>query len=74
MKYFKNIEYSNIKIEEIIDEYIHSKRDREIIKKRLIDGALIEELAEEYEMSNRQMQRILNKNEYIVFKKYGAYD
>ncbi len=33
------IEYTNSAVARIIDEYIHSERDRAIIKRRLIDGS-----------------------------------
>lgn len=35
------IEYTNSAVARIIDEYIHSERDRAIIKRRLIDGLSI---------------------------------
>ena len=64
------IEYFNPQMEQVIDEVIHSERDRKILKRRLIDGIKIFPLSEEFELSPRQMQRILNKGEYIVFKRY----
>jgi DNA-directed RNA polymerase specialized sigma subunit len=56
------MEYSNSQISEVIDEWIHSKRDRDIMKSRLIDGLTHEKLAEEYDMSVRQIKRIIYKN------------
>ena len=41
-------EYTNTGIARVIDEYIHSERDRKIAKRRLIDGVSIERLAEEF--------------------------
>lgn len=38
---------SNSEIEHLIDEWIHSERDRRILKRRLIDGICYEPLAEE---------------------------
>ena len=60
-------EYTNSEIRAIIDEWIHSERDRKILYRRLIDGLTIEELAEEFDRSPRQMQRIINKLQTIVF-------
>jgi hypothetical protein len=60
------MEYSNSQISEVIDEWIHSKRDREIMKSRLIDGLTHEKLAEEYDMSVRQIKRIIYKNMDII--------
>lgn len=62
------IEYANSDIAHAIDEYIHSERDRNILKRRLIDGILFEPLAEEFEMSVRQVKRIVYLNQEKVFK------
>lgn len=61
-------EYSNTDIANIIDEYIHSERDRAILKRRYIDGTCYEPLAEEFDMSVAQIKRIVYKNENKVFK------
>ena len=52
-------DYSNSEISEIIDEYVHSERDRALLKRRLIDGVTQERLAEEFDLSVRQVQRLL---------------
>ena len=54
-------EYTNSEIKYIIDEWIHSKREREIASARLIDGLSIEECSELFDRSPRQMQRIINR-------------
>ena len=54
-------DYSNSEISEIIDEYVHSERDRALLKRRLIDGLTQERLAEEFDLSVRQVQRLLYK-------------
>ena len=64
----KKISYKNSEIEKVIDEYIHSLRDRKILKRRYIDGICIEPLAEEFDLSTRQIQSIIYKNESIVFE------
>ena len=43
----------------LINESIHSERDRAIMKRRLIDGLTFEQLAEEFNMSARQMKNIV---------------
>lgn len=60
-------DYTNSEIQHIIEEWIHSKKDREILHLRLIDGLTIEELAERFDRSPRQMQRIINRLQTIVF-------
>ena len=62
------MEYSNSQIRQLIDEFIHSERDRAILCRRLIDGIVFERLAEEFEMSPRQIRTIVHKNEGILFK------
>lgn len=59
---------TNSKIAEVIDEYIHSERDRKILKRRLIDGICYEPLAEEFGMSVRQMKTICNRAERKLFR------
>lgn len=62
-------DYSNEAVERTIDLYIHSIRDREVLKRRLIDGIRYEKLAEDFEMSVRQIKNIVYKGERIIFKK-----
>ena len=62
------MEYTNSQIRELIAEYIHSERDRAILIRRLIDGVCYEPLAEEFEMSERQIKTIVYKAEKILFK------
>lgn len=53
--------YTNTQISALIDDLIHNKRDRAILKRRFIDGICYEPLAEEFEMSVSQIRRIVNK-------------
>lgn len=59
---------SNSEIEHLIDEWIHSERDRKILKRRLIDGICYEPLADEMDMSVRQIKNIVYKAEVKLFK------
>ena len=61
-------EYTNSQIRALIDEWVHSERDRKILKRRLIDGICYEPLAEEFEISRAQVIRIVDKGEQIVFR------
>lgn len=63
------VEYANSDIAHAIDEYVHSERDRQILKRRLIDGVCFEPLAEEFEMSVRQVKRIVYLNQEKVFNR-----
>ncbi len=61
-------ELSNSEIADLIDDWIHNERDRNIMKRRLIDGICFEPLAEEFDLSVRQVKNIVYKNEIKVFK------
>lgn len=62
------IEYSNSQISRLIDDYIHSERDRNILKRRLIDGILYEQLAEEFDLSVQRVKAIVYKGQERIFK------
>ena len=68
VKHRNMIEYTNSEISYLIDEYIHSERDRKILKRRYIDGVCFEPLAEEFELSVRQVKNIVYKHENILLK------
>ncbi len=52
---------TNTQIQNVIDEYIHSERDRALLKRRFIDGICFEPLAEEFGLSVVQTKRIVYK-------------
>ena len=56
-------DYFNSDISRAIDECIHSERDRAILKRRFIDGIHFEPLAEEFDLSVRQVKNIVHKHE-----------
>ena len=55
-------------VEHLIDEWIFSERDRAILKRRLLDGICYEPLAEEFDMSVRQIKNIVYKSETKIFR------
>ena len=65
-------EYSRSEIERAIDEWIilrrHSERNRQILKRYLLDGICFEPLAEEFDMSVRQVKNIVYKTQELLFK------
>lgn len=63
------IEYTNSEIRDIIDELIHSERNRDLLKRRLIDGITYEKLAEEFDMSVRQVKNVIYKEQEKVLKR-----
>lgn len=52
---------TNSELAKLIAEYIHSERDRKIMKSRLIDGLTYEAIAELYDISTRQVKNIVYK-------------
>lgn len=55
-------------IEELIDERVLHERNRKIVKRRLLDGIRYEPLAEEFDLSVRQVKSIVYKAEDRMFR------
>lgn len=62
------ITLTNSEIMSRISEIIHSKRDREIMRLKLIDGLTLEQTAETIEMSAPQVQRIVKHYTKLICK------
>jgi len=63
------MDLSRSQLEHLIDEWIFNERDRRILKRRLLDGIIYEQLAEEFNMSVRQIKNIVYKTQDKVFRK-----
>lgn len=63
-KELENVSNSDVSI--LIDEWIKSERDRAILKRRYIDGICYEPLAEEFDLSVRQVKNIVYKSERVL--------
>ena len=57
---------STTRITEVLDEYVHRRKDREIMKIYLTDhpGSL-ERIAEEAEVDVSTVKRVINRNSFI---------
>ena len=66
MNRFDNI--PNNQLLQIIENWIKSERDRNLMKRRLIDGISLEKLSEEFELSVKQVYRITNKYYDILYQ------
>lgn len=53
---------------ELIDLWIFNETDRAILKRRLLDGRTYEQLAEEFNYSDRQIKTRVCKAEKQLFK------
>lgn len=65
-------EYSRSEIDALIDEWIigrNAERDRKILKRRLLDGITYDKLAEEFDLSVRQVKNIVYRGEDRIFTK-----
>ena len=61
-------EYSRTELSSAIDEWILNEKHRNILKRRLLDGICFEPLAEEFDMSVRQIKRIVYKTQEVLFR------
>lgn len=60
--------YTNSQIRALIDEWIHSDRDRQILSLRLINGFTFERIAELVDMSDKQVKRIVYRLQDQLFE------
>ena len=54
---------------ELIDSYIFNERNRQILKRRLLDGVTFEDLADEFSLSVNQVKTVC----YEAIKKISAH-
>lgn len=50
------------KMSALIEEWIYNERNRAIMKRRFCDGIIYSQIAEEFDMSERQIKRICYEN------------
>ena len=62
-----DLNLSRSEIEHIIDEWVHNERNRKIAKRRFLDGICYEPLAEEFDLSTRQVKNIVYRVERVIF-------
>lgn len=72
MKHFTDfLCVTNPVIEQMISDFISGKnaeRDRQILRRRLIDGITYERLSEEFELSTNHIKRILYTREIELLR------
>lgn len=59
-------ECSNSEMSNLIANWIQSERDRNILKRRMIDGLRYEAIAEEFDLSVRQVKNIVYRDTKII--------
>ena len=53
-------------VEHLIDEWIFNERNRNIAKRKIIDGITFEKLAEEYDLSTQQVKTIVYRCKRVI--------
>lgn len=67
----KKMNLSRTEIEKLIDDWIigrNAERNRKILKRRLLDGITFDRLAEEFDLSVRQVKNIVYQCEDKLYK------
>ena len=63
-------DYSNQRVCEVIDDYIHNARDRDLIRDSLVDGMSYDELAGKYSLTYEGVKNIMRKGKAALDKHY----
>lgn len=69
MTKMENYDLSRSEWENLIDEWVFSERDRAMLKRNLLDGRTYEQIAEQFDMSTRQVARLIPKLQEKLFKR-----
>ena len=69
MARMENYDLSRSDWENLIDEWIFSERDRAMLKRNLLDGRTYEQIAEQFDMSTRQVARLIPKLQEKLFNR-----
>ena len=59
--------WSNFRLREIVEEYVHSERDRAILIRKYCDKRTICQLAEEFDVSETTIKNIIYKHSFQIF-------
>ena len=54
--------------EHLIDEWIFSEEDRKLLKRRLLDGIVVEKLAEEFNYSTQHTYKKIHNAQNVLFR------
>ena len=59
--------YSNFRLREIVEEYIHSERDRQVLIEKYCNKKTIKQLADMFYMSETSIKNIISNGAMIIF-------
>lgn len=68
MKKMEIYDLSRSEWENLIDEWIFNELHRDMLKRNLLDGRTHEQIAEQFDMSTRQVARLIPKLQERLFK------
>ena len=60
-------------MEKLIEDWVFSQRDREIVKARLLDGLYYEEMSSKFHLCERQLKKIVYKYQKLIYQKAEEY-
>lgn len=67
---WKDGNYSNYRVSEVIAEYVHNARDREIIRDKLVDGITYDALAGKYGLTYERVKVIVREGRQTIEQYY----
>ena len=59
--------YSNFRLREIVEEYIHSERDRQVLIEKYCNKKTIKQLADMFYLSETSIKNIISNGAMIIF-------
>ena len=65
-------DYSNARVREVIEDYIHSTRDRALILDNLVDGIPYDELAGKYSIAYESVRDVMRKGKDALDRHYDT--
>ena len=69
MTKMENYDLSRSEWENLIDEYVFNEIHRAMLKRNLLDGRTYEQISEQFDMSTRQVARLIPKLQEKLFKR-----
>ena len=63
-------DYSNARVREIVNDYIHNARDRSLILDNMVDGMSYDELAGKYSLTYEGVKGIMKKGKIALDRHY----
>ena len=65
-------DYSNHRVRAVIEEYIHSSRDRALILDNMVDGLSYDELAGKYKIAYESVRDVMRKGKEALDRHYDT--